>query len=119
VGRRVRVRVRVMSPTDAVRAVLGWQSPTSRSHVLARLPMRAGAMLCSCRYLVRGRGRGRVSVRVRCRVSVRVRVRGGVRVRVRGRGGVRARCRHHSSLAHCARTQSASTGRCSASSRNA
>ena len=110
-GRRVRVRVRVMSPTDAVRAVLGWQSPTSRSHVLARLPMRAGAMLCSCRYLVRGRGRGRVSVRVR--------VRGGVRVRVRGRGGVRARCRHHSSLAHCARTQSASTGRCSASSRNA
>ena len=108
-GRRVRVRVRVMSPTDAVRAVLGWQSPTSRSHVLARLPMRAGAMLCSCRYLVRGRGRGRVSVRVRCRVSVRVRV----------RGGVRARCRHHSSLAHCARTQSASTGRCSASSRNA
>jgi hypothetical protein len=43
----------------------------------------------------------------------------GVGVRVRGRGGVRARCRHHSSLAHCARTQSASTGRCSASSRNA
>ena len=49
---------------DAVRVVRGWQSPMSTSHVLARLPIRAGAMLCSCRYLVRGRVRGRIKVKV-------------------------------------------------------
>ena len=68
-----------MSPTmggDVVRAVRGWQSPMSTSHVFARLPMRAGAMLCSCRYLVRGRGGGRDNVRVRLRVRVRVRGQG-------------------------------------------
>ena len=68
-----------MRPTmggDVVRAVRGWQSPMSTSHVFARLPMRAGAMLCSCRYLVRGRGRGRDNVRVRLRVRVRVRGQG-------------------------------------------
>ena len=28
----------------------GWQSPISTSHAVVRLSMRAGAMLCSCRY---------------------------------------------------------------------
>ena len=65
---------------DAVRVVRGWQSPMSTSHVLARLPMRAGAMLCSCRYLVRGR----LSVRVKVGVKVRGRVSDSVRVRVSG-----------------------------------
>ena len=63
---------------DAVRVVRGWQSPMSTSHVLARLPIRAGAMLCSCRYLVRGRLSVRVKVRVRGRVKIRVRGRVGV-----------------------------------------